>query len=272
MGGCASLLSEDNSQSSKAKKKGNKENPFSFKKFLGQSGFQRRNQPPDVSSNGMTPGSPSTSTAGRKVTPSSVSQGPTLGQQAAVPPDFASDLPDFIQNHFSDNPSRHGQERRQLPDFTLQSRGSRDSGRQGSEERLGSMLGANQDGLANTAFSDEEESGQRGRQLSLPDFLVDSAVPGAQGGGGDETNIASVRSQGGSSRSRLPELPPFDDSVNGSRVRVGGDAAVSSSDSAVITQVCVYLFGLFDAVPECFKSSAVYCSSPLVKPMTVNEI
>ena len=91
------------------------------------------------------------------------------------------------------------------------------------------------------SFSDEEDGGtQRSRQLSLPDFLVDSAIAGAQIGGEDDgQDVASLRNQGEPSRSRLPELPPLSDSVDGSRSRNGSDAA--ASDGVAVTMVRLML-------------------------------
>ncbi|KAL8603955.1 hypothetical protein ACOMHN_038999 [Nucella lapillus] len=234
---------EEPAQSVKTKKKGNKENPFSFKKFLGQSGpkdnqpSQRRTPPHDVRANGLVPASlsGSVSSPGASMSSSHSGSGSGSSQRGVAPPDFASHLPDFIQNHFNDEASQHEQERRQLPDFTLQGRLSQNSVRE-RELTSGCLFGAGkEDGVAEKEFSDgeEEEGGiPRGRQLSLPDFLVDSAVPAAQTAG--EDNKVAARAQGGASRSQLPELPPLGDQTGGACAQSGVD---STSDDAVLRQL-----------------------------------
>ncbi|XP_076448886.1 uncharacterized protein LOC143285467 [Babylonia areolata] len=235
------VVAEDDDESPKTKKKGNKENPFSFKKFIGQSGqkdspsSQRRPISQDARTNGATPAGLSTPSSGHGAS-SSFHAGPSPAQHSVAPPDLASHLPDFIQNHFTDESSQQEHERRQMPDFTLQSRLSQNSVRE-REGNSGFLFGAGkEDSVGDSTFSDGEEEGvQRGRQLSLPDFLVDSAVPGAQGGGDDSIAVvAGARSQGGSSRSQLPELPPLGDHPAAGSAQ---SVASRSSDDSVLKQL-----------------------------------
>ncbi|XP_070195112.1 endosome-associated-trafficking regulator 1-like isoform X2 [Littorina saxatilis] len=233
-----SLNDGDTTQTPKTKTKGN---PFSFKKFLGQSGqkegdsSQRKNPPADLVRNESTPTGIPASSLGHGSASALLGQGHILGQHAAAPPDFASDLPDFIQNHYGDDQGKPDLERH-LPDFTLGSRITQDRSEGGG---AASFFNSHRDSLADTSFSDDEdgEVAQRGQSLSLPDFLVDSTMPGAQKNKEeieDSINSANVRSQGEPSRSRLPELPPLGDSVNGGRIHNGSDTGVS--ESAIILQ------------------------------------
>lgn len=251
-------LSDDAAHPSKAKKKGKKENPFSFKKFIGQSGqkesdsSQCKSPPVDSSSKGSAPAAVSAPDLSHAVPPASANSGSRLTHHAVVPPDFASDLPDFIQNHFSEDHLRLEHERRQLPDFALQSRIPHDG-----ESRLGEegsaplvVFGPGQEeSLADTSFSDEEDGdARRSRQLILPDFLVDGAISGVPMGGDGSEDVAGIGNQREPSRSRLPELPPLDDAVDGSRSRNGSDAA-TSGDATVMQVWLMFIYSV----------SLIYC-------------
>ncbi|XP_033754731.1 endosome-associated-trafficking regulator 1-like [Pecten maximus] len=100
----ASVVKEE--QSSKPKKKGGDDNPFSFKRFL------------ESSSNGARPKSVSNRSSTSPPAPRHCVDGsPSLSRNT---PDFASDLPDFVQDHFSDlERERLGSRDLELPDFTL---------------------------------------------------------------------------------------------------------------------------------------------------------
>ncbi|KAK7483048.1 hypothetical protein BaRGS_00025711 [Batillaria attramentaria] len=239
-----------------AKKKSNKGNPFSFKKFLDQKGpkteslsAQRTPPVPNVSRNGaptvsvpvLSPPVPGSPVRGHNVNP-----------QAVVPPDFASDLPDFIQNHFSEDQSRKENERHQLPDFTLESQTARNNSNASIFSSRGGVEGGVRDrpvgvfapdnvgsseGVVDSTFSDDEdEAGQRSRHfdgLSLPDFLVDSAIPGAmaaQAGDSSKDSPTKRSPSGPTDAARLPELPPLGNTSVGTRSR-------SAQDDATITQL-----------------------------------
>ena len=182
-----------------------------------------------------------------------------------MPPDFASDLPDFIQNNFSDEQLRLEHERRQLPDFTLQLQSSVPGGglTEGRPPPLLALGPDQEESLADTSFSDEEDGDtRRGRQLTLPDFLVDGAIAGAQAGGDDSSKDIvgnGIRKQGDPSRSRLPELPPLGDAVDGGRSRNGSD--VAASGDATVTRVWLLFIYVLKSLshPVCMQSSA--CAS-----------
>ena len=182
-----------------------------------------------------------------------------------MPPDFASDLPDFIQNNFSDEQLRLEHERRQLPDFTLQLQSSVPGGglTEGRPPPLLALGPDQEESLADTSFSDEEDGDtRRGRQLTLPDFLVDGAIAGAQAGGDDSSKDIvgnGIRKQGDPSRSRLLELPPLGDAVDGGRSRNGSD--VAASGDATVTRVWLLFIYVLKSLshPVCMQSSA--CAS-----------
>ncbi|XP_069112802.1 endosome-associated-trafficking regulator 1-like [Argopecten irradians] len=102
-----SVVKEDREQSAKPKKKGGDENPFSFKRFLESSS----------NTNGARPKSVSNRASTSPPAPRHVDGSPSLSRNT---PDFASDLPDFVQDHFSDlERERLGARDLELPDFTL---------------------------------------------------------------------------------------------------------------------------------------------------------
>ncbi|OWF35084.1 serologically defined colon cancer antigen 3 homolog [Mizuhopecten yessoensis] len=95
-------------QSTKPKKKGGDENPFSFKRFLESSSNTNGARPKSVGNRSST--SP-------PVPRRAVDGSPSLSRNT---PDFASDLPDFVQDHFSDlERERLGSRDVELPDFAL---------------------------------------------------------------------------------------------------------------------------------------------------------
>ena len=137
-----------NTNTSKTKKKKNGDgNPFSFKKFLSGSS----------SSSGARPKSYNT----QNVVNTSGKSSPR------VAPDFASDLPDFVQDHFSEHAHDFN-----LPDFAVSSQRS-------------SNLTLHNDEVSNDgSFSAENDSHvdsepvvmSTGGTTSLPDFLSDGIL------------------------------------------------------------------------------------------------
>jgi hypothetical protein len=215
--------------STKSKKK-SKENPFSFKKFLDQSEQRSSSQQrtsPDVHLGGAS----GSLRSGHSASLLTFSQDSSIPQHAGGPPDFASDLPDFIQNHF-DGPRLDDDDGR-LPDFTVPPKPS--PARRGEGGGGLPLLPSGNEENLDATFSDEEESGGavgRTQSLSLPDFIVDSAaVPGTP-------NTAVVnqdaRLAADPSKSKIPELPPLEDYAHSTRMRNSSNGSV---DGATVERV-----------------------------------
>ena len=167
------------------KKKGKSENPFSFKKFLSGSGGKGNErssplqQPPPV----------------------------TRTNDVSAPNiHLTGDLPDFVQDHYSDNigTSPKGLE---LPDFTLQ--GITDNGPDIGDSNFPSKDYSNIEISGNCherqSFSDDAHSEfdensdtednvpvQGGLINSLPDFLSDAAVSSSKNSDNVKSNISTV--------------------------------------------------------------------------------
>ncbi|XP_071172578.1 endosome-associated-trafficking regulator 1-like [Mytilus edulis] len=130
------------------KKKNGDANPFSFKKFL----------------------SGSSSSAGAR--PKTYNNTQNIGNSSPrVAPDFASDLPDFVQNHFSD----HSHDLN-LPDFAISSQPSNNTGlnSHNNEDSGDNIYCAENDNHVN---SDPEPVAMvSGGTTRLPDFLSDGIL------------------------------------------------------------------------------------------------
>ncbi|XP_063441825.1 endosome-associated-trafficking regulator 1-like [Mytilus trossulus] len=130
------------------KKKNGDANPFSFKKFL----------------------SGSSSSAGAR--PKTYNNTQNIGNSSPrVAPDFASDLPDFVQNHFSD----HSHDLN-LPDFAISSQPSNNTGlnSHNNEDSGDNIYSADSDNHVN---SDPEPVAMvSGGTTRLPDFLSDGIL------------------------------------------------------------------------------------------------
>ncbi|CAC5415064.1 SDCCAG3 [Mytilus coruscus] len=130
------------------KKKNGDANPFSFKKFL----------------------SGSSSSAGAR--PKTYNNTQNIGNSSPrVAPDFASDLPDFVQNHFSDHTHDLN-----LPDFAISSQPSNITGlnSHNNEAPGDNIYSAESDNHVN---SDPEPVAMvSGGTTRLPDFLSDGIL------------------------------------------------------------------------------------------------
>ncbi|XP_046585148.1 endosome-associated-trafficking regulator 1-like isoform X2 [Haliotis rubra] len=176
--GKAALIFEDEPQAAPTKKSSD-ENPFSFKKFL--SGPQTSARP----KSGASPRSRNNA------------------------PDFASDLPDFVQDHFLDE-SQIKKERiarnpdLDLPDFALTS--NIEENVSASGQNSGDLPDIGGSGIENgdhhSDNSDEESTRNRPTMpssiSSLPDFLSDGAVNNTElfnghSGGGTEASVHSTQ-------------------------------------------------------------------------------
>ncbi|XP_076112947.1 uncharacterized protein LOC143080795 [Mytilus galloprovincialis] len=128
------------------KKKNGDANPFSFKKFL----------------------SGSSSSAGAR--PKTYNNTQNIGNSSPrVAPDFASDLPDFVQNHFSD----HSHDLN-LPDFAISSQPSNNTGlnSHNNEDSGENIYSAENDNHVNS----EPVTMVSGGTTRLPDFLSDGIL------------------------------------------------------------------------------------------------
>ncbi|XP_060073141.1 endosome-associated-trafficking regulator 1-like [Ylistrum balloti] len=164
----ASVVKEE--PNTKPKKKGGDENPFSFKRFL------------ESSSNGARPKSVSNRSSTSPPVPRHVLDGsPSLSRNT---PDFASDLPDFVQDHFSDlERERLGSRDLELPDFTQFSNSNEGLGDVGSPSLLlgggsrsrtsshGRVTPQGDSGMDKVNDLVQDTSSQV--PTSLPDFLSD---------------------------------------------------------------------------------------------------
>ncbi|XP_052060087.1 endosome-associated-trafficking regulator 1-like [Mytilus californianus] len=129
------------------KKKNGDANPFSFKKFL----------------------SGSSSSAGAR--PKTYNNTQNIGNSSPrVAPDFASDLPDFVQNHFSDHTHDLN-----LPDFAISSQPSNKAGlnSHNNEAPGDNIYSAESDNHVN---SDPEPVAMVSGGTRLPDFLSDGIL------------------------------------------------------------------------------------------------
>ena len=155
------------------KKKGKSENPFSFKKFLSSSGSNVK---------------PATS---RKDSPSGKTVNSAFQNVASdvqVLPNIASDLPDFVQDHYCDSSSAGTAEKGlELPDFDLVSpslpnseRVARD-GRTSSFELPINSVNAQQQSSPDISDNELESDNQPAQSVggmiqTLPDFLSDGVL------------------------------------------------------------------------------------------------
>lgn len=272
------MLSDGVSHSSTSKKKGSNENPFSFKKFIssqGETTSVRKSSPADLSRNDAAIRSPNHDFSSSSSI-SSGAQNQSKAQPAVAPPDFASDLPDFISNHFGSEHLQENSHRHQLPDFTLPIGKEREI-RVPNESLLG--LGRIRNGdwmseIKNTSWEEEEEEGstQHGRHfegISLPDFLVDSAVPSTvQVQSVEGVNSEDAVYAASSSNTRLPTLPtPEPKAEEFSCVKSGRD--ISLTDDSTVRQVrktsCNYkLFKIVLGIVHRFLKLAFYISEYLL--------
>lgn len=166
---------------SKTKKKEKSDNPFSFKKFLASSGTKQ-----------LSEGSSSS-----KVKPNDVLE--AENDSTGTFPKFSSELPDFVQDHYSDSVtviSRSPENEfhlsetppLDLPDFTEHSRETKvdvteeePSGTEGYSSSLNDRLGLNSNDKdeVDVRLYDENDSSCLSVD-NLPDFLSDGAIGNAR--------------------------------------------------------------------------------------------
>ncbi|KAJ8302654.1 hypothetical protein KUTeg_019050 [Tegillarca granosa] len=181
-------------QNKQKKKKSGDENPFSFKKFLESAGS---NSKPKYAGN------------------SPVSRSRTNHSAQRNTPDFANDLPDFVQDHFGDFGRERSSRDVELPDFALPSGGISDraasptSHRENSDDIFSRQLNGQSDLVVNSSHPQDRHVGNdrcsmfsnddydRGPEnkshlpTSLPDFLSDGIFNNAENCDIDHSSLSN---------------------------------------------------------------------------------